>query len=45
MLHYNYSLATLSVEKFALVERSIARARSTFALWILLLLALPLLKP
>jgi hypothetical protein len=38
MLHYNYSLATLSVEKFRLVDRSIACARSTFALWAVLLL-------
>ena len=40
MLHYNYSLATLCVEKFRLVDRSIARARSTFALWALLLVLL-----
>ncbi len=40
MLHYNYSLATLSVAKFHLVERSIACARSTFELWMLLLLVI-----
>jgi hypothetical protein len=38
MLHYNYSLATLSVAKFRLVDRSIASARATFKLWMLLLL-------
>jgi Family of unknown function (DUF5706) len=38
MLDYNYSLATLSVEKFRLVDRSLALVRSTFALWTFLLL-------
>jgi hypothetical protein len=38
MLHYNYSLATLSVEKFRLVERSIACSRATSTMWMLLLL-------
>ena len=44
MLHYNYSLAILSVEKFRLVERSIACARATFELWMLLLLLVLLLR-
>jgi hypothetical protein len=43
MLHYNYSLATLSVEKFRLVERSITCARATFELWMLLLLLIQML--
>jgi hypothetical protein len=37
MLHYNYSLATLSVHKFRLVERSVSCVRGTFELWIVLL--------
>jgi hypothetical protein len=37
MLHYNYSLATLSVAKFRLVERSFRCVRATFELWIALL--------
>ncbi len=44
MLHYNYSLATLSVEKFRLVERSIGCARATFELWMLLLMLVLLLR-
>jgi hypothetical protein len=44
MLHYNYSLATLSVEKFRLVDRSIAAARSTFELWMVLLLMIVLFQ-
>jgi hypothetical protein len=44
MLHYNYSLATLSVAKFRLVERSIASARSTFELWVVLLLMIMLFR-
>ena len=42
MLHYNYSLATLSVLKFRLVDRSLGCARSTFLLWMLLLLMISL---
>ncbi len=38
MLHYNYSLATLSVVKFQLIERSIGCARLTFTLWMAFLL-------
>jgi hypothetical protein len=38
MLHYNYSLAVLSVKKFRLVERSLFCSRATFELWVLLLL-------
>jgi hypothetical protein len=45
ILHYNYSLATLSVAKFRLVERSIRCARGTFALWMLLLILITLLGP
>jgi hypothetical protein len=44
MLHYNYSLATLSVEKFRLVERSLACARATSKLWAILLLTIVLLR-
>ena len=44
ILHYNYSLATLSVEKFRLVERSIACARATFEMWVVLLLIILLLR-
>lgn len=38
MLHYNYSLAVLSVQRFRLVERSFFCSRATFELWIVLLL-------
>jgi hypothetical protein len=38
MLHYNYSLAVLSVQRFRLVERSLFCSRATFELWIALLL-------
>ena len=44
MLHYNYSLATLSVLKFRLVDRSIAYGRGTFVLWILLLVLVIFLR-
>ena len=44
MLHYNYSMATLSVVKFRLVERSIGYARATFELWMLLLLMIVLFR-
>jgi hypothetical protein len=44
MLNYNYSLATLSVEKFRLVDRSIACARATFEMWVILLLMVTLLR-
>ena len=44
MLHYNYSLATLRVDKFSLVNRSIACARATFGLWVILLLLIILLR-
>jgi Family of unknown function (DUF5706) len=44
MLHYNYSLATLCVEKFHLVERSITCARATFEMWVILLLMIVLLR-
>jgi hypothetical protein len=44
ILHYNYSLATLCVEKFHLVERSIACARATFEIWVILLLIIVLLR-
>ena len=37
MLDYNYALATLSVRKFRLVERSVACLRRTFELWVVLL--------
>ena len=38
MLHYNYSLATLCIVKFRLVNRSMQCARSTFGLFMVLLL-------
>lgn len=44
ILHYNYSLATLSVAKFRLVDRSLACARWTFELWMVLLLMIALLR-
>ena len=44
ILHYNYSLATLSVLKFRLVDRSIWCARSTFKLWMLLLFLIALFR-
>jgi hypothetical protein len=43
-LNYNYSLATLSVAKFRLVDRSIASARATFELWMVLLLMVVLFQ-
>ncbi|WP_435010759.1 hypothetical protein P12x_002037 [Tundrisphaera lichenicola] len=42
MLHYNYSLATLSVLKFRLIDRSIACVRATFKLWVVLMLMVAL---
>ena len=44
MLHYNYSLAVLSVAKFRLVDRSMVTARSTFELWVVLLLIIMLFR-
>jgi hypothetical protein len=44
ILHYNYSLATLSVAKFRLVDRSIGYARLTTKLWMLLLLMIALFR-
>lgn len=44
MLHYNYTIATLSVAKFRLVERSLACARATFELWMVLLLIIVLFR-
>ena len=44
MLHYNYSLAVLSVAKFRLVDRSMVTARSTFELWVVLLLIIMLFQ-
>jgi hypothetical protein len=44
MLHYNYSLATLSVAKFRLIDRSVARLRATFELWMVLLLLITLCR-
>ncbi len=44
MLHYNYTIATLSVAKFRLVDRSLACARATFELWMVLLLVILLFR-
>ena len=44
ILHYNYSLATLSVAKFRLVDRSIGYARLTSKLWMLFLLMIVLFR-
>ena len=44
MLHYNYNMATLSVAKFRLVNRSFACVRATFKLWIVLLFMLVLFR-
>jgi Family of unknown function (DUF5706) len=44
MLHYNYSLAVLSVRRFRLVERSLFCSRATFELWILLLLMIAVFR-
>jgi hypothetical protein len=45
MLHYNYSLAVLSVQRFRLVERSISCARATFELWVVLMLLIAVFGP
>ncbi len=44
MLHDNYTLAILSVAKFRLVDPPVACVRSTFELWMLLLLMIALLR-
>ena len=44
MLHYNYSLATLSASKFRLLNRAILCSKIMFPLWMALLLVLTALR-